>query len=53
MNDFLYFKDIENFEEKFVRFIVKGDKFVFEEDFEFKRVWELIYRKFYYYFEDE
>ncbi|WP_367883637.1 tRNA uridine(34) 5-carboxymethylaminomethyl modification radical SAM/GNAT enzyme Elp3 [Thermococcus peptonophilus] len=53
MNDFPYFKDIENLEEKLVRLIVKGDKSVFEEDPEFKRAWELTHRRPYYYIEDE
>ncbi|MDK2915205.1 MAG: elongator complex protein 3 [Thermococcaceae archaeon] len=53
MNDFPYFKDIEDLEEKLVRLIVEGDKSVFEEDPEFKRAWELTHRKPYYYLEDE
>ncbi|ASJ01411.1 tRNA uridine(34) 5-carboxymethylaminomethyl modification radical SAM/GNAT enzyme Elp3 [Thermococcus gorgonarius] len=53
MNDFPYFKDIENLEEKLIRLIVKKDESVFEEDPKFREAWERTHRKPYYYLEDE
>ncbi|NJF25737.1 tRNA uridine(34) 5-carboxymethylaminomethyl modification radical SAM/GNAT enzyme Elp3 [Thermococcus sp. Bubb.Bath] len=53
MNDFPYFKDIDDLEDKLVRLIVKRDKSVFEEDPEFKRAWEKTHSKPYYYLENE
>ncbi|ASJ08258.1 radical SAM protein [Thermococcus siculi] len=53
MNDFPYFRDIENLEEKLVRLIVKKDESVFEEDPEFREAWKKTHRKPYYYLEDE
>ena len=53
MNDFPYFKDIENLEEKLVRLIVKKDESVFEEDPKFREAWLKTHRKPYYYLEDE
>ncbi|WP_297490103.1 tRNA uridine(34) 5-carboxymethylaminomethyl modification radical SAM/GNAT enzyme Elp3 [Thermococcus sp.] len=53
MNDFPYFREIENLEDKLVRLIVKGDKSVLEEDPKFREAWLKTHRKPYYYLEDE
>ncbi len=53
MNDFPYFKDVENLEEKLIRVLVKKDYSVFDEDPKFKAAWERTHKKKYYYLEDE
>ncbi|AEH25069.1 tRNA uridine(34) 5-carboxymethylaminomethyl modification radical SAM/GNAT enzyme Elp3 [Pyrococcus yayanosii] len=53
MNDFPYFRDIENLEEKLVRLIIEGDASVLEEDPAFRRAWGRTHRRRYYYLEDE
>ncbi|QDA30504.1 tRNA uridine(34) 5-carboxymethylaminomethyl modification radical SAM/GNAT enzyme Elp3 [Thermococcus indicus] len=53
MNDFPYFRDIENLEEKLIRLIVKKDESVLDEDPKFKEAWQKTHAKPYYYLEDE
>ena len=53
MNDFPYFKDIKNLEEKLIRVLVKKDYSVFDEDPKFKAAWERTHRKKFYFLEDE
>lgn len=45
MNDFPYFKDIENLEEKLIRVLIKKDYSVFDEDPKFKAAWERTHKK--------
>ncbi|WP_288073238.1 tRNA uridine(34) 5-carboxymethylaminomethyl modification radical SAM/GNAT enzyme Elp3 [Pyrococcus sp.] len=53
MNDFWYFKDIENLEEKLVRLILLKDESVLNEDPKFRKAWEKTHKKKFYYLEEE
>ncbi len=53
MNDFEYFRDIENLEEKLIRVLIHKDYSILEEDPAFKAAWERTHKKPYYYLEDE
>lgn len=53
MNDFPYFKDVDNLEEKLIRVLIKKDYSVFDEDPKFKAAWERTHKKKFYFLEDE